>query len=124
MNVIFAAIMSQSMVTQLAIFGSVAAVAWWLLDTFSRRKPRAVERLDEFREPSSRKGDVLSNMKSSKGAMAKVLERASPALSAPLKPKTDADFNKTGRSKRSDSLPVSCLAAACWGSPAALTSTR
>ncbi len=94
MNVIFAAIMSQTMVTQLAIFGGVAAAAWWLLDMFSRRKPRAVERLDEFREPNSRKGDLLGNMKSSKGAMAKVLEMASPALSAPLKPKTDADVNK------------------------------
>ncbi len=95
MNTPLASILSNEMVMQMAIFGGVAAVAWWLLDMMSRRKPRAVERLDEFREPNSRKGDVLGGMKSSKGAMAKVLQRASPALSAPMASKNEADISKT-----------------------------
>lgn len=95
MNAPIASIMSNAMVMQLAIFGGVAAAAWWLLDMMSRRKPRAEQRLEDFRDPSSRKGDVLRDMKSSKGAMAKVLQKASPALSAPLQPKSAADVNKT-----------------------------
>ena len=82
---LLAAIMSSEMVTQAAIFGATAATAWWLLDFFGRRKPRAVERLDEYREPNSRKSDIVRDMKGNKGgAMARVLEMASPALSAPM----------------------------------------
>jgi tight adherence protein C len=95
MNAPLASIMSNEMVMQLAIFGAVAAAAWWLLDAMSRRKPRAEQRLEEFRDPNARKGDMLRDMKSSKGAMAKVLQKASPALSAPLQPKTAAEVNKT-----------------------------
>jgi tight adherence protein C len=95
MNSLLAAIMSTEMVTHLAIFGSVALGAWWLLDTMSRRKPRAEQRLEEFREPNTRKGDVLSGMKSSKGAMAKVLAKASPALSAPLQSTKAEDISRT-----------------------------
>jgi tight adherence protein C len=95
MTPILASIMSNEMVTQLAIFCGVAAAAWWLLDAMARRKPRAEQRLEEFREPSSRKGDVLGGMKSSKGAVAKVLERASPALSAPMASTSEVDVGKT-----------------------------
>jgi tight adherence protein C len=95
MNAPLAAIMSSEMVMHLAIFGAVAAGAWWLLDATARRKPRAVERLEEMREPNSRKGDALGGMMSSKGAMAKVLAKAGPTLSAPLQSKSAADVSKT-----------------------------
>ena len=95
MNMLLASILSSGMVTQLAIFGGVAAAAWWLLDMMSRNAPRAEQRLEEFREPNSRKGDLLGSSKGSKGAVAKVLQRASPALSAPLTPKTAAEVGKT-----------------------------
>jgi tight adherence protein C len=94
MNAPLAAILSTSMVTQIAIFGAVAAVAWWILEFMSRRKPRAEQRLEDFREPSSRKGDMLRDVKG-KGAMAKVLQKASPALSAPMASKNEADISKT-----------------------------
>src|SRR5262245_37135864 len=90
-----ASILSNEMVMQMAIFGAVAAAAWWLLDTMARRKPRAVERLEEFREPNTRKGDVLGGMKSSKGAVARVLEKASPVLGAPMKAKNAEEMSKT-----------------------------
>lgn len=89
-----ASLLSSSLVTQLAIFGGTAATVWCLLDFFSRRKPRAEQRLEEFREPNSRKSDMLRDMKGAKaGAVAKVLERAAPALSAPLKPKNEAEVS-------------------------------
>jgi tight adherence protein C len=90
-----ASIMSNAMVTQIAIFGGVAVTAWWVLEKISRRKPRAEQRLEDFREPNSRKGDMLRDMKGSKGAVAKMLEKASPALSAPMQSKNVADVNKT-----------------------------
>jgi len=96
MPYLLASIIKQETVTQLAIFGAVAAVAWWLLDMTARRKPRAEQRLEELREPNSRKSDLLRDAKGSKGgAMAKALAMASPALSAPLKPRSEADVNKT-----------------------------
>jgi tight adherence protein C len=93
MNLPLAGIISQTTVTQIAIFGAFAAVAWWILDLVSRQKPRAEQRLDEYREPNSRKGD--SSREKAKGAVAKALAKASPALSAPLQPKNDAEVSKT-----------------------------
>jgi tight adherence protein C len=90
-----AGIISQTTITQVAIFGAIAAVAWWILDLMSRQKPRAEQRLDEYRDPGSRKGDLGREKAKGGGAMAKALAKASPALSAPLKPKSDADVNKT-----------------------------
>jgi tight adherence protein C len=95
MPLLFAALVSQTVITQAAVFGAVALVAWWVLDSMSRGKPRAEQRLEEFREPHSRKSDMLSGGKSSKmGAISKALEKASPALSAPLQPKSEADVSK------------------------------
>ena len=34
-----------------AMFGAVAATSWFLLEFFAARKPRAVERLDEIKNP-------------------------------------------------------------------------
>jgi tight adherence protein C len=77
-----------------AIFGAAAAGAWWLLDFFGSRKPRAEERLEEIRDPNSRKLDLLRDKKGKSNAMAKVLEKASPALAKPLQPKTSEEFSK------------------------------
>src|SRR5882672_4496212 len=91
-----AEMVTRSMVTQLAIFGATAAAVWWLLEAMSRRKPRAEERLEEFREPNSRKSDLLRDGKGGKGgAMANALRRASPALAAPFTPKNSEDVSKT-----------------------------
>jgi tight adherence protein C len=96
MTLMLANIITHSTVTSLAVFGATAAVAWWVLEAMVRRKPRAEQRLEEFRDPNSRKGDRLSELKGAKGSgFAKALAKASPALSAPLKPKTDAEVNKT-----------------------------
>jgi tight adherence protein C len=96
MHLLIASVVNQNAITQIAIFGATAAVAWWVLDLVSRKQPRAEQRLDEFREPGGRKSDGAREAKTKGfGAMAKALAKASPALSAPLTPKNDADVNKT-----------------------------
>ncbi len=74
-----------------AVFGAIAAGAWWLLDAFTSQKGRAEERLEDLRDPNARKrreeetgGSTVSSM----------LEKASPALAKPLQPKTQAETDK------------------------------
>ena len=97
MSLLLAAILTPTMMTQIAIFGAVALGAWWLLDFMQDRKPTAERRLDEFREPNSRKTDLMgeSRGKNKGGAVRRALAKASPALSAPLTPKSHAEVSKT-----------------------------
>jgi tight adherence protein C len=77
----------------IAIFGAFAAVAWWVLNSVAAGKPRAVERLDELRDPSSRKSkDDLAVRKTD--TVTRVLEKASPALAKPLQPKSELELSK------------------------------
>ncbi len=85
------AMLSSSIMIQVAIFGGVAAVMWLAMEFLGGSgKSRAVERLDEMREPSGRgkTGGAGSN------SMAKLIQRATPGLSAPLKPKTAEEASK------------------------------
>lgn len=79
----------------LALFGAVAALAWWVLDRFSAKKPRALERLDELKNPRKRNSTLLQKDGPAKrnDAMAKVLEKASP-LAKPLGPKSEAELGR------------------------------
>ncbi|MEM8864234.1 MAG: type II secretion system F family protein [Planctomycetota bacterium] len=82
------AFISSALATKLAIFGCVAALMWAALEWISGGdKSRTHERLDELREPRTRKGD-------SKGKVTKLLQQASPALAAPLQPKTEQEMGK------------------------------
>jgi tight adherence protein C len=94
MMILASSIWDSPLVMQLAIFGATAAGIWWLLDVFAGHKPRAEARLEELREPSSRKSDLLRDGKGNKSAMSRVLSMASPALSKPLKPKTAEEVSK------------------------------
>lgn len=95
MNYLLANLTSSPLVMQLAIFGAAAAGAWWVLDLMSNRKPRAEQRLDDLREPNSRKSDLLRDGKGKGGAMTKMLQAATPALSKPLESTNEEDVNKT-----------------------------
>ncbi len=95
MTVILSDLLTSPVMVKAAIFGAAAAGVWWLLDFFSSRKPRAEERLEEIRDPNSRKLDILRDKKGKSNAMTKVLEIASPALAKPLQPKSSEEIGKT-----------------------------
>jgi tight adherence protein C len=83
--------------TKIAIFGAVACAAWLLLDVLAKGKPRAEARLEDFRDPSRRKGDGSGRArgvtKRSDG-MTRLLAKASPTMAKPLQPKSEADVGK------------------------------
>ena len=80
-----------SVLVPFAIFGTVAVVSWMILEFVAASKPRAEERLDEFTNPCLRK---RANEAKTGDAMARVLEKATPAMAKPLQPKTHAEQSK------------------------------
>jgi tight adherence protein C len=93
----FAALISMPLLTKVAIFGGVACGAWLLLELFSKSKPRAEARLDDFRDPSRRRGDGRDGSRGvTKRAdgMARLLEKASPRMAKPLQPKSEEEVGK------------------------------
>jgi tight adherence protein C len=97
MTVTLAALISVTLVTKLAIFTGVAAGAWLLLELLAAGKPRAERRLEEFREPNLRRGDLRDRRQSlakRSDGMTRLLEKASPKISKPLQPKSEEDVGK------------------------------
>jgi tight adherence protein C len=86
------ALISTDLMTKLAIFGAVACGVWWLLEILAKGKPRAERRLEEFREPNARRSDGRATKRSD--GMTRLLQRATPAFSKPLQPKSEADVGK------------------------------
>ena len=84
------AFLSSTLLTQLGIFGCVAAAVWVLIEFLGGGgHSRTVERLEEIRDPRAResgrgKGD----------SMTRLIEKASPTLSAPLQPKSEEEVGK------------------------------
>jgi tight adherence protein C len=78
----------------LALFGMVAALAWWALELVAAGKPRALERLDELKNPRNRRGSPGESALKKQDAVTKVLEKATPALAKPLQPKTELELSK------------------------------
>jgi tight adherence protein C len=72
-----------------AIFGFITCIVLGLLSLMSSRKSRAVERLDELRDPTLREKEKLKE----RHGMAAALEKAAPALSQAIAPKTDIERN-------------------------------
>jgi tight adherence protein C len=77
----------------LAVFGAIAAAAWWLLDVFAVPKSRAAERLEEIKDPLARRRNETGAAVKRTDAVTKVLEQATPALARPLLPQSEADKN-------------------------------
>lgn len=69
-----------------AIFGVCTIGVWALISAFQKDDNRAAERLAELREPNSKK-------KRKSGSMGKLLEKAAPALSKALGPKSELEQN-------------------------------
>ncbi|MEM8944682.1 MAG: type II secretion system F family protein [Planctomycetota bacterium] len=91
-NLLLFSFTSSPLVMQFAIFGAFAAGAWFLLDMLSNSKGRAEQRLDEFREPNGRKTDMTRDGKKT-GAMSKMIEKATPALSKPMQSTDEAEIS-------------------------------
>lgn len=87
------ALLSFESLLPLALFGTFAAVAWWVLELVATGKPRAMERLDELRNPHKRKSESNAALKK-QDAVTRVLEKATPALAKPLQPKDEAEMGK------------------------------
>lgn len=90
---LFADLINFEKMLPLAVFGMFAAGAWWLLDIIATGRPRAVQRLDEIKNPGLRRRDN-GGVTKKQDAMTKVLEAASPALAAPLQPKSELEASK------------------------------
>ena len=77
-----------------AVFGCVAAAAWWFADTKFNSSTRSESRLDELRNRRSGKSAVTDNKGKAKAGIAALLESASPAVSDAVKPKNEKEANK------------------------------
>jgi tight adherence protein C len=93
---ILASIISMSLLTKCAIFAGVACGAWLFLDIFSPKNGRAESRLDDFRDPSRRRGDGRDGARGSRGGggIARFLAKATPSMAKPLQPKSAEDAGK------------------------------
>lgn len=84
------AILSGTLMTQVAIFACVALGVWFAMEMLgSGGNSRAEERLDEYKDPQAGRGRG-----SASDSMSKLIEKASPKLSAPLQPKTEEETSK------------------------------
>jgi tight adherence protein C len=72
-----------------AVFIAFAAGAWFLLDVFSSKRTRAIERLGELKDPRRRL--LAKNAVKKNDAVTKALTKASPTLARPLQPKTEKE---------------------------------
>lgn len=73
-----------------AIFGLITCVVLGLMNAVNSGKSRAMERLDELRDPTLREDKKLLKDKS---GVAAALEKAAPTLSQAIAPKTDIERN-------------------------------
>ena len=76
----------------IAIFGAIAALAWWAMELIATGKPRAMERLDALKNPRRGLADNVPRKRTEK--MARVIENAAPALAKPLQPQNEVEIDK------------------------------
>ena len=97
-NLVFlASLFDMKALVPFALFGVFAAAAWWILEKMATGKPRAEERLDEFKNPKRRRSNLTDDrdaVDKRSDKVAKMLEKASPALAKPLQPKSDLEQSK------------------------------
>ncbi len=74
-----------------AIFGCITCVVLVLMSVVSTRKSRALERLEELRDPTLRDKERLGK---EKNGMAAALEKAAPSLSQAMAPKSEDERNQ------------------------------
>jgi tight adherence protein C len=90
---LFASLLTLEKVVPLAVFGLFAVIVFWVLNVFAGDSDRTAERLEELRNPNRRRDQITKGAKK-QDAVSKMLEKATPVLSAPLKPKTEVETSK------------------------------
>jgi len=80
--------------TPLALFVMFAALAWWALEMLASGRTRAVERLDELKNPQVRRKQQEDSLLKKQDTVTRVLEKATPALAKPLQPKSEMEMSK------------------------------
>lgn len=83
-----------SWLAPLGVFGLVAALAWLTIDWLSSKTSRAEQRLDDFKDPMSRKKREELGPKKKNDAVSRMLESAAPSLAKPLQPKSEQEQSK------------------------------
>src|SRR5262245_19989616 len=91
-----AALVSFTKLLPFAIFGLFAVGAWMLLEMVGGGKQRAEERLEELRNPSSRRRDEQNSPVKKKAMATRVLSKAS-TMAKPLQPKSAEEESKLKR---------------------------
>lgn len=96
MPVLFAQVLAENpWMVQLAVFGLIAALAWLAVDWLGTSRSRAEQRLDDFKDPLSRKRREEAGPGAKKNdAMSRMLEASAPALAKPLQPRSEQDIGK------------------------------
>jgi len=74
-----------------AIFGFITCVVLGLMSIMNTRKSRAMERLEELRDPTLRDKDRIGK---ERNGMAAALEKAAPSLSQAMAPKNEDERNQ------------------------------
>ena len=96
MSTILLAAMTTSLLMPILAFLLFGSGAYLLLDLLASRSSAAEQRLDEFRDPAirRRKAGDSTRLGMSTEAVARVWEKASPALAKPLTPKNENEVGK------------------------------
>ena len=75
-----------------AVFTAASTALWAAMNYFARRTTRASARLDEYRNPLARQRRELESIVAGKpNAVTTIVEKAAPALSRALQPKTESE---------------------------------
>jgi tight adherence protein C len=92
--VILAGLFNFEQLLPFALFGMFAVAAWWAMNFLATGKTRAVERLDELKNPSLRRKKLDdATIVKKQGAVSQMMAKASPTLAMPLQPKTELEVN-------------------------------
>jgi tight adherence protein C len=81
--------MTPQMIILGATFIGVTSICWVLSTIFTKKQSRAAERLDDIRDPFARA--KRESQQAQTGAVNNMLEKAAPALSAALQPKSELE---------------------------------
>ena len=105
--------MPYAIIIPIASFVAIGALTWLVLGLFMGQDERAEQRLSELSDPRGRRGNDKEEKKTE--ALARALQKASPALAKPLTPTNEREMSKLKQDLieagfRSESAPMTYLA--------------